>query len=489
MKTLDELLNILLIDDNKEEYYHVKEIVDEIQNISIDLKWVDSYDKAVEEIENNKFDVFLIDYNLGGYTGLELLSKMEQISDKNNIKILLTGLSSDQIESQALQSGIDDYLSKDELNSNLLSRAIRYGIERKRALIEAEKNEAKYKQLYLNSKTPVMEVNPAFIVININQAFKNTFRFKQEFELDDSNSFKVWDLLDCIDYKQELMNHILHVRESAANAFRCRTQDGQVLELQMNVYELKNASEEVSYQIVIIDLTEQIKRDQKERQMQKLDLMEKMAKIVAHEVRNPLNNILLAEEQVCNEVPQEHRIYTDIIKRNANKIEELIRKFLNTFQPVVIDNSDVSLSDILGNCISEQKDKAKLLGVKVTANFPDGEILLILDQDKVLLVFNNLLSNAIKACETCGDPLIKVYVEQGDEFVYIKFEDNGKGISHDDLPKLFEPFFTNSGSGLGLGLTTSLNIIKSHHGDITASRNSDGGATFTVKLPVVKPIA
>jgi|GEM_PF-1664363 len=489
MKKYDETFQVLLIDDNKEEYYIVREFISEISSIKLNLDWASSYEEAIEKVGIKRYDVFLIDYNLGAYTGVDLLVKINQIVKTNYITIFLTAEGNKSLDERVLKNAMDDYLSKDDLNASLLGRSIRYGIERKRTIIELAKSEEMYKQLYANSKTPVMHVDKDCNVVEINEAFKVTFKFKPEFKLNADNTFKVWQILECTNYKDELIHHILNVRDKVAVTFRCKTQEDDPLELQLHVYEIEGSNAEISYQVVIVDLTEEIKRSQEERQRTKLDLMEKMARIVAHEVRNPLNNIVLAEGQLSPEIDKELLLYTDIIKRNADKIEDLIRKFLNTFNTVVIKHQEVELREVLMECVNEFMDTSKLMNVKLVLDCDHCDVKLSMDKERVALVFNNLIKNAMKACEHKVNTQITISVELTDAMVEIRIKDNGKGLGGEDMSQLFEPFYTNSGNGLGLGLTTSLNIIKSHHGDIKAAQNNLGGATFTVILPKKPGIA
>lgn len=488
MKKFDEIFQVLLVDDNKEEFYLVREYLSEIESIKLNLDWASSYNEALEKIDQKKYDVFLIDFNLGEQNGLDLLMKINQLVKNNYITIFLTADGNKDLEEKVLKNSVDDYLSKDDLNASLLGRSIRYGIERKRTLIELSKSENMYKQLYLNAKTPVVHVDEDFNIVDINDAFKVTFKFPDDFELNEENGFKVWDLLDCIDFKQDLINHILKIRDKVSTTFRCKTREGDAIELQLNVYELENKTGQISYQVVIIDLTHEIIRNQEERKRQKLDLMEKMAKIVAHEVRNPLNNILLAEGQLSPDLDVSHLLYTDIIKRNANKIEDLIRKFLNTFNTDMVKHKEVLLRDVLVESVQEFADASKLMNVKIVLDCDNCDIKLWMDKERIGLVFNNLIKNAMKACDNTEAAEINIAVEVTQSTVEIRVEDNGKGLDSEDLSQMFEPFYTKSGNGLGLGLTTTLNNVKSHNGDIKVAQNHLGGATFTVILPLKVPI-
>jgi len=99
------------------------------------------------------------------------------------------------------------------------------------------------------------------------------------------------------------------------------------------------------------------------------------------------------------------------------------------------------------------------------------------------LLYSTFLVNAIEAIESDkGKISIKAFVQFN--FLYIIIKDNGTGISDDNLPRLFEPYFTSKRNGIGLGLASTLNIIQAHKGTIEVSTAPNEGTAFTVILPL-----
>jgi len=477
-------ISVLLIDDDPDDFLIVQDYITEIEYIRIKLEWVKTYEEGVAAIEEKRHNVYLIDYKLGAKTGLELLENVQDLRTRNCIFIILTGQGSMNLDVNVMQLGADDFLSKNELNATLLSRSIRYGLERKKTYIELQKSQNQYKQIYLTTKTPVIEVDLDMNVLKVNRAFNETFKYTEEFVITpQADGPKVWDLLDCETTKELVIEHIYNKKERSAEIFECNNQQKKVLLVQMNVYELIDAEGEYTYQIVLNDLTEKIKHDKAKNKQEKLDLMEKMARIVAHEVRNPLTNIILSCEQLAPIIPEDKKLYTDIIKRNSSRIETLIRKFLNTFKNIDIKKDPHDIADLMKECIADIQDKAQLLGVKIESKVPSRLTPFPIDRDKIRLVFVNILNNAVQACDRLDNAAILITAEVENDFLKVEIADNGVGIPEEDISKLFEPFFTKKNNGLGLGLTTSLNILSGHNGKITAKNNNSGGATFTVCIP------
>ena len=478
-------IKILIIDDDKDEYFLIKDLIRDFELFHAHIDWIDNYDKAILAIAKKEHDVYLLDYRLGSHSGIDILSQLSESELlSNSIYVFLTGFGNSSIDKEALENGADDFLSKSELSVQVLERTIRYGLERKRAFIELKKSQSQYKQIYLNTRTPVIEVNLEMDVLKVNKAFNHTFKYDENFVVHpQKNNLKVWDLLDCVKIKEKVLQHIRKKSKQSTEIFECNNQQKEVLLVQMNVYELIGADGEYTYQIVLNDLTEKIKEDKAKYQKEKLDLMEKMARIVAHEVRNPLTNIILSGEQLAPVIPEDKKLYTDIIKRNSHRIEVLIRKFLDTFKSVEITKIPENIQSLLEESIVDIEDKAKLLNVRLTTNITDEIPSIPLDKDKIRLVIVNLLNNAIQACENKEESEIIITATHEHSELHISIADNGTGIPEDDLAHLFEPFFTKKTNGLGLGLTTSLNILKSHSGKIHVENNARGGATFTICLP------
>jgi diguanylate cyclase (GGDEF)-like protein/PAS domain S-box-containing protein len=134
-------LNILLIDDDEEEYLIIKDLIErsstDFGHTSFHLDWVENYAKALEAYEKDFYDAYLVDYHLGDHTGLDLMQEATVRGCKGPV-ILLTGQGNYQVDLAAMEAGAADYLVKDELNLPLLERSIRYAIEQKQAQDQLE---------------------------------------------------------------------------------------------------------------------------------------------------------------------------------------------------------------------------------------------------------------------------------------------------------------------------------------------------------------
>jgi PAS domain S-box-containing protein len=138
-------LHVLLVEDNEDDYIIVRDLLEDISSVRVEVDWVTTYEEAraaLSQSQQERYDVCLLDYHLGGHTGLELLQELlREIPSGNLIPVIMvTGSESRQVDVAAAQAGASDYLIKGQINALLLERSIRYAIQRKAT--EAALNEA-----------------------------------------------------------------------------------------------------------------------------------------------------------------------------------------------------------------------------------------------------------------------------------------------------------------------------------------------------------
>ncbi len=104
------------------------------------------------------------------------------------------------------------------------------------------------------------------------------------------------------------------------------------------------------------------------------------------------------------------------------------------------------------------------------------------DFDQLKIAFLNIIINGIEAMEENIGKMI-ISIEENPNAWLVKISDNGSGISKENISRLFEPYFTAKRNGMGLGLTSSLNILKSHYAEVDVDSEVDKGTTFIVSFP------
>ncbi len=229
--------------------------------------------------------------------------------------------------------------------------------------------------------------------------------------------------------------------------------------------------------------------DRVNRELEELKSLEKftatgrIARTIAHEVRNPLTNISLASEQL-KEITGGHaeaELLHDMISRNATRINQLVSDLLNSTRFAQLEYSDTTINEIVDETLEMAADRIELNQVKVVKVYEKTPCEIRIDKEKIKLAFLNIVVNAIEAMEK-GEGVLEVRTRRQDSRCVVEFKDNGTGIDEETIRKLYEPYFTKKAKGNGLGLTNSQNIILNHKGTISVRSKVGMGTTFIISL-------
>ena len=251
----------------------------------------------------------------------------------------------------------------------------------------------------------------------------------------------------------------------------------------INLAEFSKKGEDITlYQGIVKDIT---RKKQAERELvwaEKLSMTGKLARNIAHEVRNPLTNVSLALEQLKEEIPKEITqadLYMNIIERNAERISTLITELLESSKPKSLNLTRSSLNKVVQNAVAFVRERVKLEKIELVERYGNGFPKIPLDTELMTTALLNLLVNAIEAMRE-GEGVLEIKTYRDTDKLLIDIRDNGIGIPKEYMNQLFEPFFTAKKGASGLGLMTVQNIIKSHTGEISASSEEGKGTLFRV---------
>jgi len=220
------------------------------------------------------------------------------------------------------------------------------------------------------------------------------------------------------------------------------------------------------------------------RNLEKYAVTGRVARVIAHEVRNPLTNINLATEQLQSEIADTENtgmLFT-MIKRNSERINQLVSDLLDTTRISELKFSKASINDIIDESLRLALDRIELNRVQVIKHY-DPEICRIsVDTEKIKIAFLNIIVNGIEAMGDNG--ILKISTTQKGDKCIVKFSDNGIGMPKSDMDRLFEPYFTTKEKGNGLGLANTQNIILGHKGSISAESEPGKGTVFTISFVI-----
>jgi len=217
---------------------------------------------------------------------------------------------------------------------------------------------------------------------------------------------------------------------------------------------------------------------------EKMALTGRFARTIAHEIRNPLTNITLSMGQLKSEIETKEDdldLYFDIVKRNCERINQLITELLKSTKPEELNFVQFSINSLLNETVELAADRIKLKEINLQKEFTHTSASILVDPGKMKIALLNIVINAVEAMPAqCGILTIKT-TEKNNRFT-ISILDNGIGISSENMERMFEPFYTGKAKGTGLGLTSAQNIIINHKGTIKVESTPLIGTEFIISF-------
>lgn len=202
------------------------------------------------------------------------------------------------------------------------------------------------------------------------------------------------------------------------------------------------------------------------------------ASALAHEVRNPLTNINLAVEMLKRVTRDDtQKIYLDIIMRSCIRINNLINELVQYQLADEAQAEKHSIHQLLDEILAMTEDRIMLKNITVKKDYAPQDCKIVLNKQKMKIALTNIIVNAIDAM-TLGKGELKLVTKSIDGNCVVQIEDNGCGISKENLKYIFNPYFTNKPGGMGLGLSTTLDILLSNHARADVQSEEGKGTRF-----------
>ncbi len=235
-----------------------------------------------------------------------------------------------------------------------------------------------------------------------------------------------------------------------------------------------------------VTIRNETEKEKLREEMMRLDRLASLGKLsagIAHEVRNPLTGISLLLDDLHDNAALAADDQNMIKKALAEieRVERLISALLNYSSPARADFRMSDLNIVVNDTVLLMRRQCERQKVSIqleTAELPPFRF----DPEKIKQALLNITRNALEVLTDGG--AIHIVTTQNGDCVTLTISDNGPGISADDLPLIFEPFFTRKGAGTGLGLSITQRIIEEHHGRIRVESSRESGTVFTLELPL-----
>jgi two-component system NtrC family sensor kinase len=207
---------------------------------------------------------------------------------------------------------------------------------------------------------------------------------------------------------------------------------------------------------------------------------------VAHELNNPLTAVIgFAELLQQSDVDEKHRKFSQRIVQGAERCHKIVQNLLSFARQHTPERKSTNLNAVVDSVIDILQYELRTSNIEVKKELQPNLPCLMADGHQLQQVFLNILNNARQAMEGRSNSRVKVLTRKAGDRVEVVFQDNGPGISEENVKKIFNPFFTTKpvGKGTGLGLSLSYGIIQEHGGNISVQSKLGEGTAFTIDLP------
>jgi PAS domain S-box-containing protein len=268
-----------------------------------------------------------------------------------------------------------------------------------------------------------------------------------------------------------------------------RRKDGSEVLVWESVNPVKDRDGTTQYYMAILtDLSEREQMLEALRHAEQVKLVGQLAGGILHEVRNPLIGLgsLATHLAGQTELPQAARDRCRLIAREAARIDELLESHLGQLRPRPFDLRSCDLPSLIDDTLTLLRPSLTKQRVVVKKTIAPDLPMVEASRSHLQQAWLNIAMNAIDAMPGGGDLTIDLRPETRRNLgVLLTFSDSGKGIPHDDLQRIFEPFFTSGkAKGVGLGLTITHDIIERHGGQLNIKSPAGKGAVVEVWLPI-----
>ncbi len=231
------------------------------------------------------------------------------------------------------------------------------------------------------------------------------------------------------------------------------------------------------------DLTELKAMQAKMIQTEKLASLGQMAAGVAHEIRTPLGSIKMSTRLLGEELggPEGAEVI-GTIREAVSSMEVIVNELLDYTRDIALQLDDYDLAGIARSSVFGLEEEWRRRGVAVAVDPPDVRLSALVDGVRIKQVITNIVKNAIEAAPR-GEGRVRVRLSEQGGGVRITVEDNGPGMTEEELSKVFQPFYTNKAQGVGLGMPIVRRLVELHGGEVRVVSERGTGTAVSVDLP------
>lgn len=493
---------VLLIEDDKVDQMAFKRVVEE-RDLPYDYTIAGSVSKAKEVLELDKFDIVITDYLLGDGTAFDIFDLII-----NTPIIFITGAGDEEIAVKAMKAGAYDYLIKDPDHNYLkiLSVTVENAVNRKRA--EERLRLLESTVVNANDAIVIFEARPGDLpgrkILYVNEAFTKMTGYSQEDVINKTLRMlhgpktsseeldKIREVLERWEtVKVELVNYCKDGSEFWVECNMVPVADEKGIfthwiSIQRNITERKRAEEERERLInkieaINVDLTE---LNQELETIGAERTMSLMALTVADRVRNPATVIGGISKRILEkeDVSEKLRDKLNNIITEADKLENIVEDFQTLLRRRRSMFKHDDINRIVNGVVSIITKEAAYKNIEIVVHTSEDPLHINMQKQLVRVALFHVMRNAVEATPEGGRITVKTFENENNAVLTIS--DTGYGIPHEEIHKVFDPFYSTKKHSFGMGLPLVKQIISEHLGELEVESEPGKGSTFTMIFPL-----
>ncbi len=496
-------IKILLVEDNPGDVFLLQETLSEITVIEFNVVNVERLTEAQNRLQTDVFDVILLDLLLPDSAGLDTFTTLHRQVPLVPI-VVLTGMNDETLAIKAMQAGAQDYLVKGQVSGgDLLMRSIRYAIERKRVESTLQKREQELRSLTEHAPDIISRFDTDFRYLFINQAVEEPTGLSVEVFL--GKTIRELGFPETqVEQWEGILKSVFTTGNGTSIELEYPSRTGLRYYQSRCVPEFAPDGSVESVLVMTRDTTEQHRLETQLLRAQRMESIGTLASGIAHDMNNILTPMLAVSQLLPLKIPNldpRNQHLLKILEESARRGSDLVKQILTFSRGLEGERSVVQLEQILMEIEQILRSTfPKFITLQILNDLPQGLWSVMADPTQLHQVFMNLCVNARDAMPMEGtlrisaenttlseaDARNNVEAKPGN-YVMLTIADTGIGIPPQVIDRIFEPFFTTKGvgQGTGLGLSTTIGIIKHHGGFVTVSSELGQGTQFQIFLPAI----
>jgi len=463
------------------------------------IRRVSSGGECLRMLQEEKFDILLLDHSLSDGEGLNWLRRFNELGI-GIPTIFVTAKGDPRLAIEAMKEGVFDYINRSAECAKAFPFVVNRAIEGHGLMLEKVRLQKELIETKNFLESIVEKAGDAISVVDLegkvlfwNEGAEKIYGYMKEEVLGKNLSRFLYPRDEKLKSEEEklmekLMGRIKRGEVIPHVEVKRQTKEGKEIITSMTISPLRDAEGRiVGASRICKDITLLKKAEERLIQAERLSSLGELTAGVAHELRNPLAGIKINTQILSRkkDLPEMEKKLLSSTQEGIEKIQKIVDDMLHFAKPKAFHFREEELNEVVEKSLAILQTKLKKGNISSVFEGAQGLPKLRIDIHQIQQVLINLMLNAIQAMEDGGTLSVRTFLKDGDG-VGIEVRDTGIGIPRAHLKKIFDPFFTTKSEGTGLGLSISLKILENHGATIDVVSEAGKGSTFSIHFQGVK---